>query len=109
MTYNLSEITFDNDFYFIEKVNGDTIVLNVLDEEIQTQREKDLEIITEELDLNTVNVGIIRKEGNQETTSNIIGIVTPDYTIKSDYTEYVGHQLTKDNLAYCTLEVIDED
>ena len=109
MTYKLSDITFDNDFYFIERTDGNTIALNVLDEEMLVKYEQDLEIVTEELDLNTVNLSVIKADGSQEITSNIIGLETPYYTIKTDYKEYIGTQLTKGNLAYCTLEVADED
>ena len=109
MTYNLGEITFSNDLYFIERSDGSTVVINKLDEEMLVEYEQDLEIIKEECDLDVVNISVVKTDGLQEITSNIIGLETPYYTIKSAYPEYIGHQLTKNNLAYCTLEVKDEE
>lgn len=100
MTYNLSDLAFVNDFAFIDKENGCTIAFNQLDEQI--------ELNGEEVDINIVNVVTIDNNGNQFNTTNIIGMTSDEYTIVTDYSEYLGQQLTKDNIKYCKLEVSDD-
>lgn len=98
MTYNLSEAVFSNDFYFVELEDGAIIALNIVDEDIAHSGE--------ELVVNAVNAVYVSTEGEQELTSNVIGIETPYYTITTEHKEYLGKVLNKDNMKYCKLEVI---
>ena len=100
MKYNLSEATFDNDFYAVDIANGNTIIFNKVDEQIVYN--------SEELDVNAVNVAVIDSDGNYIDGVNVIGEGNDFYTITTDYKEYLGQPLDKDNIKYCTLEVSDD-
>lgn len=100
MIYNLNEAVFDNDFYSLETAKGDTIIFNLVDEQIG--------VGAEELSVNAVNIAIIDSDNNYHDGVNIIGEANKFYILKSDYTQYVGHPLDKDNIQYCTLEVYDD-
>lgn len=97
MTYNLSEAIFNNDFYSVELEDGAVIALNVIDEDMVSHNN--------ELIVNVINVVYISIEGVQEITSNVIGVETPYYTITTEYKEYLGKVLSKDNIQFCKLEV----
>lgn len=100
MTYNLADLTFVNDFAFIDKENGCTIVFNQIDEQIAVNGQ--------EIDLDIINVVTIDNNGEQFNTTNIIGLPSDEYTIVTDYSNYIGGQLTKESLKYCKLEVSDD-
>lgn len=100
MTYKLSEAKFVNDFYYLEIANGNTIVFNVVDEELVHA--------TGQVNINAINVAVIDNDENYFDGVNIIGEGNDYYFILSDYKEYLGKPLTKDNIAYCTLEVADD-
>lgn len=100
MTYNLSSVTFTNDFAFIELNSGDTIVLNIIDEQIMSGND--------EISINQINMAVITNDGEQLNTNCIIGMPDSHYSLKTDYKEYLGQVLNKDNIKYCTLEVKDD-
>lgn len=100
MTYNLGEATFENDFYSLDISSGSTVIFNLVDEEIQYGEE--------ELVVNAVNIAVIDSDGNYIDGVNVIGEGNEFYTLASDYKEYLGLPLTKDNIKYCTLEVSDD-
>ena len=100
MTYNLDEAVFDNDFYSLETGKGDTIILNLVDEQIAYNNE--------EIAVNAINIAVIDSDSSYHDGVNVIGEGNEFYEIKSDYTQYVGLPLNKDNIKYCTLEVYDE-
>lgn len=97
MIYNLESISFENDFSFIDLDNGDTIALNLVDEDFFSEGE--------EIAVNTINISVVVRDVGQLTGTNIIGMGNDYYELKTDYTEYLGKVLTKDNLPYCVLEV----
>lgn len=100
MTYNLSEFTFSNDFFFIDCNDGSTIVFNLINEQ--------LEASDKEVNLNVINIVVVDNDGIQKNETNIIGFPTSKFTLLTDYKEYEGLPLTKDNIMYCTLEVVDD-
>jgi hypothetical protein len=100
MIYNLSEAVFENDFYALETAKGDTIILNLVDEQIAHNGE--------ELNVNAINLAVVDSEDNYHDGVNVIGDSNEFYAIKSDYTQYLGQPLNKDNVQYCTLEVYDD-
>lgn len=101
MTYKLSEASFVNDFYYLEIANGNTIVFNLIDEEIAYG--------SSQLTVNAINVAVVDNDGNYIDGVNVIGEGNEYYMLTTEYTEYLGKPLTKDNIAYCVLEVSDED
>lgn len=100
MTYNLSEATFENDFYSLDIADGSTVIFNLVNEEITYN--------TKETVINAVNIAVIDSDGNYIDGVNVIGESNAFYTLASEYKEYVGRPLDKDNLKYCTLEVSDD-
>lgn len=100
MTYNLSEAVFSNDFYAVETDGGNTIIFNLIDEQIH--------VGTEDLALNAINVAVVDNNGIYHEGVNIIGESNDFYALQTNYTEYLGLPLTKDNMKYCTLEVSDD-
>ena len=100
MTYNLDAVVFENDFATLSIGDGATVIFNLVDEQLINNNE--------ELDINAVNIAVIDSDGNYYTGENIIGMGDSFYTLATDYKQYLGHPLDKDNLKYCTLEVEDE-
>lgn len=101
MEYKLSEAEFVNDFYYIETANGNTVVFNLVDEQIESQG------LT--LTINAINVAVVDNDGNYIEGVNVIGEGNEYYMLTTEYMEYLGKPLTKDNIVYCVLEVSDED
>lgn len=100
MKYNLSEATFENDFYSLDIADGSTIVFNIVDEEIAHNNE--------ELIINAVNIAVIDSDGNYIDGVNVIGESNDFYALTTEYKEYLGLPLNKDNIKYCVLEVSDD-
>ena len=100
MTYNLKELKFNNDFAFIELENGDVVAFNLIDEEL----------VSEELsaDINAINIALVTGSDNQEPCANVIGLPNKNFIITTEYKEYLGEVLNKDNIKYCTMEVSDD-
>lgn len=100
MIYNLGEATFENDFYSLDISDGNTVIFNIVDEDIAYN--------TEELVVNAINIAVIDSNGNYIDGVNVIGESNEFYTLTTDYKEYLGLPLNKDNIKYCTLEVSDD-
>lgn len=100
MTYNLNTVQFENDFYAIETERGNTIIFNLVDEQLL--------INDTVLNVNAVNVAVVDADGNYTDGVNVIGESNEFYLLNTAYTEYLGKPLNKDNLQYCILEVLDE-
>lgn len=100
MTYNLSEVRFVNDFYELETANGNSVVFNLLDEQISDG--------TLEVNINAINLAVIDSDGNYYDGVNIIGERGKFYALQTEHKEYLGLPLNKDNIQYCTLEVADD-
>lgn len=100
MEYKLSEAEFVNDFYYLETVNGNTIVFNLLDEQLAYN--------TDQLNVNAINVAMVDNNGVYYDGVNIIGEGNEFYMLSTNHKEYLGKPLTKDNIMYCTVEVSDD-
>ena len=100
MTYNLSDLSFVNDFAYLEISDGSTVVFNLVDEQIA--------VGAEELNINAVNVAVLDTDGNYIDGVNVIGEGNEFYSLATEHKEYLGKPLDKDNIQYCTLEVSDD-
>lgn len=100
MTYNLNSLVFENDFGFIDLADGKVIVLNSVDEDILAENGEAV--------INVINIVVVDKDGTQVTGTNVIGMSDDYYMIKTEYDEYLGLVLNKENISYCTLEVKDD-
>lgn len=100
MTYKLNPTLFDNDFYVLDIGNGVSVIFNLVDE--------NPEIDGEEITVNAVNIAVIDNEDNYHTGVNVIGLADSFYSLETEYKEYLGQPLNKDNMQYCTVEVKDD-
>lgn len=100
MTYKLSELNFVNDFAYLDISDGSTVVFNLVDEQIA--------VGAQEISVNAVNVAVVDTDGNYIDGVNVIGEGNEFYMLATDYREYLGLPLDKDNIKYCTLEVSDD-
>lgn len=100
MTYNLNSLVFENDFGFIDLADGKVIVLNSVNEDILAENGEAV--------ISAINIVVVDKDGAQVTGINVIGMSDEYYTIKTEYDEYLGLVLNKENISYCTLEVKDD-
>lgn len=102
MVINLSNITFENDFYFLSLNDGKTIVFNIVNEDFLDKNGNSVKI-------DRINIEVDSEDGEYlGNTSSIIGLDNEYYSLKTDYKEYEGAVLTKDNMEYVRLEVADE-
>lgn len=102
MRINLSDITFDNDFYTITLNNGNLLVLNSVYEQVADSNGNVTEI-------NKVNIEVRDYEGNYICLApTVIGMTNDYFTLGTDYTEYEGAVLNVANMYYVYLEVEDE-
>lgn len=100
MTYNLSEISFDYDFFSISLPDGNTLILNKVDEDfIQNE---------EETVIDGVNI-VVATESENIKCSSVIGVGNDYFTLTSDYEEYLGTTLTSENMKYCYLEIPENE
>lgn len=101
MTIDLSTIVFENDFFSLPLPSGDTLVLNKIDE--------DLKDGSNEAKINHITLLIIDAVTEENIIcSSVIGFSNPYFTLTSNYKEYLGTTLNKDNKDFCYLEVNDE-
>lgn len=100
MTYNLNSLVFENDFGFIDLADGKVIVLNSVNEDILAENGEAV--------ISAINIVVVDKDGTQATGTNVIGMNDEYYAIKTEYDEYLGLVLNKENISYCTLEVKDD-
>lgn len=100
MTYNLKELKFNNDFAFIELENGDVVAFNMVDEELVADGTS--------ADINAINIALVTGDDNQVPCVNVIGLHNEAFLITTEYKEYLGAVLNKDNIKYCTLEVSND-
>lgn len=95
MTINLSEIKFEYDFFSLPMPNGDTLILNKVDENIKGTV------------IDSINI-VVATESGSVNVPTAIGMKNPYFTLNSNYTEYLGKVLTSDNLQYCYLEISED-
>lgn len=101
MTIDLSQITFENDFFTTSLPDESILVLNRIDELIGF---KDSEI-----KINRINIQIYNEDTETyKTCSSVIGLSEGNFSIKTLYKEYEGNILTEENMKYCTIEIEEE-
>ena len=104
MTINLSEVEFTSDYWEIEAENGNTLILNKIDEEFVM----DINDVTYVTKVKRINIFLLPEgEEKQTVCSGIIGVKDKYVTVISDYPELQGKLLTEDNMAYCSILVED--
>lgn len=106
MLINLSEVTFENDFYEMELENGAGLTLNTVDEQFSYADEYDNPKVCM---VNRINIVYTDSEGVGYKCPSVIGI-SNDYTsLDTDYVEYEGQVLNMENMQYCTITTIEEE
>lgn len=102
MTIDLSEVTFDNDFFSSTMPDGSTLVLNRIDESMKSDYGS--------MSLNAITILVIDAEtGDNILCSPVIGLGSDRLVLSTEYEEYLGKVLTEDNMQYCTIEIPEED
>lgn len=96
MTINLSEIVFENDFYRCVLPNDMVLTINRIDE--------DFIHLGEEIKVDGINIELSSEDNEQKIhCSSVIGLEQDYISIETDYTEYIGTCLSKENLMYCRI------
>ena len=104
MTVNLSEVEFTSDLLEIETENGNTLILNKVNEEFTMQ----IDDVNYDTKVNRINIAVLPEgEEQQIVCGGIIGIKDKYVTVISDYPELQGKLLTEDNMEYCSIVVED--
>lgn len=104
MTVNLSEVEFTSDLWEIETENGNTLILNKVNEEFTMQ----IDDVNYDTKVNRINIAVLPEgEEQQIVCGSIIGIKDEYVTVISDYPELQGKLLTEDNMEYCSIVVED--
>jgi hypothetical protein len=102
MTIDLSEVTFNYDFFSLPLPDGNTLIMNLIDEDFLTDKE--------EVMIKGVNILVALEDGSANVLcSSVIGMKGTYFTIKTGYPEYEGKTLTSDNMKYCTMEITENE
>lgn len=102
MIIDLSEIEFVYDFFSLPLPNGNTLIMNKVDE--------DFLINGDETIIKGINIVVALEDGSENVLcSSVIGMSNDYFTINSGYPEYVGKILTSDNMKYCTMEILENE
>lgn len=102
MIVDLSEIEFVYDFFSLPLPNGNTLIMNKVDE--------DFLINGDETIIKGINIVVALEDGSENVLcSSVIGMSNDYFTINSGYPEYVGKILTSDNMKYCTMEILENE
>lgn len=102
MTVNLSEIEFDYDFFSLPLPDGNTLIMNQVNEDFLANGDETV--------VKGINIVVALEDGSGNVLcSSVIGMPNDYYTINSGYTEYVGKTLTSDNMKYCTMEIPENE
>lgn len=105
MTVDLSGATFEYDFFSIPLPSGDTLIFNLLNEDLKSDTMLGENSTTK---INRINI-VVAKEDSNENALPVIGIENEQFKIYSEYEEYQGKTLDKDNIAYCVLEIFEDE
>ena len=100
MIFDLSKVEFVNDVFKYEIESG-TLIFYSVNESIKRD---DLEV-----PIKRVVVAVEDLNENQTILSSIIGFEKDGYIVSSDDSTIEGQMLTIDNIASCTLEILDEE
>lgn len=102
MTVDLSEVEFDYDFFSLSLPDGNTLIMNQVDEDFLTNGD--------EVVVKGINIVVALEDGSGNVLcSSVIGMPNDYFTINSGYPEYVGKTLTSDNMKYCTMEIPENE
>lgn len=97
MTINLSDVTFDNNFFEIYLPTGELLILNSLDESIAVDGKVAV--------IDRINISVVDGNDEQHVCSSVIGMGSSWFDLTTDYPEYMGKELTRENMRYCVIEV----
>lgn len=102
MTIDLSEVTFENDFFSSTMPDGSTLVLNRIDESMKSDDGS--------MSLNAITILVIDAEtGDNILCSPVIGLGSDRLVLSTEHEEYLGKVLNEDNMQYCTIDIPEED
>lgn len=96
----LESATFENDFFYIEMPEGDTLVLNKVDESLGIEGYSDVNI-------NAINIEVVPVEGDRIKCPCVIGLGNNILEIVTDHKELEGKLLTSDNMKYCKINIYE--
>lgn len=102
MLLNLSEVVFDNDFFSIDTPDGNTLILNKIQESLKISDNTD-----ETVDIQNINIEIVLEDEFYVRCPCVIGLGNEYIKINTNHLEYEGEVLTSDNMKYCTIEVYE--
>lgn len=100
MTIDLSQITFDYDFFSAPMPDGSMLILNRIDE--------DMDDGTGTASVKAINVVIAELGGGSTLCSSVIGMGNSRLMITSAHEELLGKTLTEENMASCFIEMEDK-
>lgn len=96
MTIKLDNINFVSDFYSVTLEDGSTLYLNRLDEYVANE--------SFSTEIKGINIEVVSLTGEKKTPCPcIIGLGNELISIETEHTEYLGKELTEDNMKYCTV------
>ena len=102
MTLNLSEVTFEYDFFTCDMPSGNLLILNKVDESLLVDNES--------VEIKGINIVVYLYDTEENVLcSSVIGAENEYFSLNSDYAEYLGKTLTEDNMQYCTIELPEDD
>lgn len=99
MIINLSEVSFEGDFFYIDLPDSSSLVLNKLNEDIKIESNNSV--------IKIINVQTVELDGKIVTRPCIIGMGDDKLQIITDYKQFEGKTLTEDNMAFCRIEVYE--
>ena len=101
---DLKEVVFTNDFFTVGLPDGNTLIMNVIDECIlsyETETETETEIKGINIQIYTPD---FEQSGTYTNGSNVIVVNSPLYKITTEHKEFEGMTLNSENIKYCVLE-----
>lgn len=101
MILTLSEMTFINDFFEIDTPDGNTLIINKIDECIEANEQDYI--------IDTYNIEVVLYNEFGEISEilpcpTVIGIEGKHTMLSTEYKQFNGHVLDSKNISYCTLE-----
>lgn len=102
MTLILKDITFINDFFYIDTPDGDILVLNKVQEELTIANRA----VNQSLHIDNINIGI-QTDDKFIKCPCVIGMGNQFIKIETDYKTLEGAVLTSENMEYCTITVYE--
>ena len=102
MIIDLSEVTFTYDFFSTPLPDGNTLILNKIDEDFMSENKETI--------IKGINIIVALADGSSNILcSSVIGTANDYFILDTNYEEYKGKIMTSDNMAYCFLETISNE